>query len=887
MAAPVNWLSAFQLNIGMADSGDNLFDPQIMGLSNGNFLVAWTEAGTAGVGAAAGNDIIGMILGATGNLVRAPFALNTSRTLNDEADFDIAATNDGGFMLVYLDTNLTTAGQETVMWERFDASGSNTASQQVATNSIAADILANPTIVVNNDTNDAYVTFTDELGGNSDIRAIRISASGTIISAEFDAAQNSADRDADSDTAININGELISIYEETSAGIVGIEMRAYSTAGALQHSVIVNTGPANDPHVATLTNGNVVAVWQGATSAQYRVYDSNLVALTGPLTVDASGDTHISPEIVSLPEGGFVVLWDNSTDNTLEARRFNADGSTDITDTVFVVEPPAGAEISPNIGVTADGRVLFVWEEGNDVEIAIWDTRGPLIDAASYTGLPLNFVETDVITGNAIDSTVTGDSGVDTIFGQNGNDVIAGGDSADVINGGSGADVIEGGLGIDTLDGGPGSDTFVIRDGELPDEIVGGIGVDALDLSSRALGSGANVNLRAGTYTVEGASNSVVGVETVFGTQLDDTLRAGADGDGLFGRAGNDLLVLRLGDGLPNFDGGAGTDTVDFSSFSDNISIDMGAGFYDVGSATGFANDGDFINIETYLGSSGIDNIIGNAASSLFTLGAGADTVLAGDGRDTVEGLGGDDFLDLGGGIDVGLGGGGNDTIDGGPAADDIQGGAGADVLNGGRGTDLIDGGSGGDTINGAGSNDTILGGNAADVIDGGDGNDLINGEGFTDTINGGANNDTISGGGSSDVLNGDGGSDVIFGNNGADTIAGGDGADSLNGGTLNDEIRGGTGNDTINGSTGDDRLYGGSGNDIFTFRANHGSFDRIFDFQDGNDLVQFNINSINDISDLTLTDVFSGVDIDYGTGLIRVLGLSSADFSNADFDFI
>ena len=37
---------------------------------------------------------------------------------------------------------------------------------------------------------------------------------------------------------------------------------------------------------------------------------------------------------------------------------------------------------------------------------------------------------------------------------------------------------------------------------------------------------------------------------------------------------------------------------------------------------------------------------------------------------------------------------------------------------------------------------------------------------------------------------------------------------------------------------------------------------------------------------DLTLTDVFAGVDIDYGTGTIRVIGLSDSDFSSADFIF-
>jgi len=52
----------------------------------------------------------------------------------------------------------------------------------------------------------------------------------------------------------------------------------------------------------------------------------------------------------------------------------------------------------------------------------------------------------------------------------------------------------------------------------------------------------------------------------------------------------------------------------------------------------------------------------------------------------------------------------------------------------------------------------------------------------------------------------------------------------------------------------------------------------RIFDFEDGTDLIEFDINSVN---------VFAGVDIDYGTGTIRVLGLDDTDFSSADFVFL
>ena len=58
MATPLEWLNEFQVNTGTANIPP-VNDPHIIGLSNGNILVAWTESGTTGVGTQTGTDIIG------------------------------------------------------------------------------------------------------------------------------------------------------------------------------------------------------------------------------------------------------------------------------------------------------------------------------------------------------------------------------------------------------------------------------------------------------------------------------------------------------------------------------------------------------------------------------------------------------------------------------------------------------------------------------------------------------------------------------------------------------------------------------------------------------------------------------------------------------------
>lgn len=217
----------------------------------------------------------------------------------------------------------------------------------------------------------------------------------------------------------------------------------------------------------------------------------------------------------------------------------------------------------------------------------------------------------------------------------------------------------------------------------------------------------------------------------------------------------------------------------------------------------------------------------------------------------------------------------------------DVMGNGLANTLTGSDGANTINGKSGNDTIDGGTDDDILLGGNGADVLLGNVGADDLSGQGAADMLDGGDNNDTLKGGADEDTLLGGAGDDSLLGQAARDTLNGGADNDVLNGGKANDVLRGGTGDDTLLGATGNDNLYGGAGLDIFQFRAGHGTLDQIFDFEDGTDLIEFNINSVSNFADLTLTNVFTGVDIDYGTGNIRVLGLSDADFSGADFTFL
>ncbi len=194
--------------------------------------------------------------------------------------------------------------------------------------------------------------------------------------------------------------------------------------------------------------------------------------------------------------------------------------------------------------------------------------------------------------------------------------------SDDVITGSSGKDSIAAGSGNDIVSGGKGSDVIYGEDGN----------------------------------------------DTLNGNDGNDTLNGGAGNDSVYGGSGNDKLMYT--GGLDVFDGGVGTDTIDFSQFGSatyvNLGVTTGYEAWTSGTWTSNASNAtiaiaDIANVENVKGTSHSDTLIGNSGNNLL------------DGR------------------------GGNDNINGGAGSDTILGGSGNDVLNGGVGNDILTGGTGAD----------------------------------------------------------------------------------------------------------------------------------------------------------------------------------------------
>ncbi len=237
-------------------------------------------------------------------------------------------------------------------------------------------------------------------------------------------------------------------------------------------------------------------------------------------------------------------------------------------------------------------------------------------------------------------------------------------------------------------------------------------------------------SIRTGSllWTCSGSSPCQLAPSSGSGTQLDDLILGGDEGDTLEGGEGNDCIYGAGGD--DHLFGGAGHDELHGGPDDDTL-------------------DGD------PLLTTGIDRLFGEDGNDTLAGGPGADELFGGEGNDQLQG---------GDGHDLAQAGPGNDRFEGGLGDDTAQGGVGDDELAGNEGDDTFWCGDGRDKARG-GAGDDWAWGEADD--------DLLLGEGGSDMVSGGDGTDHLCGGDSDDVLWGNWGPAKCWGGTGTDQVNG------------------------------------------------------------------------------------------------------------------
>lgn len=328
-----------------------------------------------------------------------------------------------------------------------------------------------------------------------------------------------------------------------------------------------------------------------------------------------------------------------------------------------------------------------------------------------------------------------------------------------------------------------------------------------------------------------------------------------------FGTSGNDTFAGS--NQADSFDGGAGTDVVDYRFATQAVSIDLSGAF-----AAGGAAAGDVLTAiegvrggalaDVLRGTTGANLLDGAGGDDTLYASAGADTLIGGDGWDRLDltGLGGD-LVAYGGavgatqfsGFESFVTGAGNDMIYGQPGKADYITNAGNDAVTlSGNGQKTLLSGAGDDTVSVFGADGVALamgdgsdvlsfvissgafetitmtevgGGTLSGVISGTvSGLEVVSSEAMRLAYSGHDGQDVVHASSGSDTLLGNGGDDRLYGGNGNDLIYG-DGDWGVQGGSAaygSDLVQAGGGNDTIIASNGADSHSGGIGIDVLTY---------------------------------------------------------------------
>lgn len=429
---------------------------------------------------------------------------------------------------------------------------------------------------------------------------------------------------------------------------------------------------------------------------------------------------------------------------------------------------------------SANGRFRINGTSGNDViTVAPASTDGDYLDGREGN---------DTLNAAGSDDVLVGGTGTDKLFGNGGNDLLSGG---------AGADALDGGAGIDTVDYSASTARVTMT----------------LSISAAVPGRGSGG---------DATGDTLVNIENLIGTALNDTLSGNAGDNQLVGNDGEDILRgmdgndMLIGDGMLD---------VDMNGIADD---DNGDGIPDAvnDQQTGADDmlDGGFGNDRLFAGG-GNDTLNGGFGNDVLFGGYGDDFLNGGDGDDLLEGGAGDDDLIGSLGNDTLVGGAGNDFLNASIGDDTLDGGEGDDELLAGDGQDVLDGGAGKDRLLGNNGNDTLRGGDGDDTLDGSDGEDDLQGGLGDDTLMGGLGADRLDGGGGIDTADYSlgGAAGVNLGTGETSGAAAGDvftGIENLRGSSQTDVLVGDANNNTFFGSGGADTMVGQGGLDTADYSA-------------------------------------------------------------------
>ncbi|WP_417525568.1 beta strand repeat-containing protein, partial [Marinovum sp.] len=394
-----------------AHTQDHQIDPDIVELSGGGFVVVWRSS--------IQDDANGFSEGIyfqmydAGGVPTGPERLANTTTAATQRDPEMAATPDGGFIIVWEGQNQDNGADNDfgIIAQKFDATGAAVGGE-VIVNTTVTGTQFDPAIAVAAD-GSYVITYTSDSGdGSSDaILSQRFDATGTPVGTEQVVnTANTSSNQSQSEVAFftdgtNTAGHVVVFTAPTSGGegdgdSNGVFMRVYDAAGVpTGPDVLVNTTTANSQsagQVVGLTGGGFVVVWEdsdldGSTQGIFaQLYDATGTAQGGEFRLNTETlNSQFDFDLTATANGGFAISFtsdvaDGSSFGVILAT-FDANGVKTDQEVLVNQETSSSQEDSALVG-RANGDILVAYT--STTSSSAGDGSGDGIFLREFTAAP-------------------------------------------------------------------------------------------------------------------------------------------------------------------------------------------------------------------------------------------------------------------------------------------------------------------------------------------------------------------------------------------------------------------------------------------------------------------------------------------------------------------
>jgi Ca2+-binding RTX toxin-like protein len=525
--------------------------PTITALTGGGWLVTWHGEGTG--------DDVGVFqqrYAANGHTVGSEIMVN-SYTTGAQYDASTTALADGGWVVTW---NGEGTGDDAGIFQQRYAADGHAMGSETMVNSYTTNGQYLPKTTALTDGGWVVTWYGEGAGDSFGIFQQRYAANGQTVGSEtLVNSYTTNDQIVPATTALADGGWVVAWSgQEASDSDYGIFQQRYAANGqTVGTEILVNSYTTNTqlfPDVTDLANGGWVVTWRGEGGGDDRDvfqqrYSRNGDTVGSQTLVNAyTSGFQISPTIIDLADGGWVVAWEGEGPGDsygIFQQRYARDGVA-VGGETLVNTYTTGSQGTPKVTALADGGWVVTWSgEGTGDGSGDFQRHfAPDIDGSDHA---------DSLAGTSWSEYLIGFAGNDRLDGKGGNDVLA---------------------------GGFGNDTFIVNSAGDQVEEMADEGTDTVLASiSYALGGSVENLVLTGKASLAGTGNALanhivgnVGANTLKGLTGADDLTGGKGNDRLYGGAGADHFIFNAGDGtdtIKDFDAkGSDHDVIDLSHVS-------------------------------------------------------------------------------------------------------------------------------------------------------------------------------------------------------------------------------------------------------------------------------------------------------------------------------